>query len=141
MYVQAGKYVWRTYKEVYDLVIKVGNAIRSCGLEEVRLYLIGKFACIHFSKFFFFNLLVLMYFLLVYREENVVFMVQIAQSGLLAWRYYFLVIYLFFCGSPFLFILVIYSETKLKVKKCQNYKIWGRFFQILFCFLKFRLTY
>ncbi|KAJ0104791.1 hypothetical protein Patl1_17532 [Pistacia atlantica] len=31
---QAGKYVWRTYKEVYDLVIKVGNAIRSCGLEE-----------------------------------------------------------------------------------------------------------
>ncbi|XP_044486841.1 long chain acyl-CoA synthetase 4-like [Mangifera indica] len=31
---KAGKYVWRTYKEVYDLVIKVGNAIRSCGVEE-----------------------------------------------------------------------------------------------------------
>ncbi|XP_044477722.1 long chain acyl-CoA synthetase 4-like [Mangifera indica] len=31
---EAGKYVWRTYKEVYDLVIKVGNAIRSCGVEE-----------------------------------------------------------------------------------------------------------
>ncbi|KAK0586908.1 hypothetical protein LWI29_014256 [Acer saccharum] len=31
---KAGKYVWQTYKEVYDLVIKVGNAIRSCGVEE-----------------------------------------------------------------------------------------------------------
>lgn len=32
---QAGKYVWKTYKEVYDLVIKVVNAIRTCGVEEV----------------------------------------------------------------------------------------------------------
>ncbi|NP_001310699.1 long chain acyl-CoA synthetase 4 [Ricinus communis] len=30
---KAGKYVWQTYKQVYDLVIKVGNAIRSCGVE------------------------------------------------------------------------------------------------------------
>ncbi|KAL0016000.1 hypothetical protein SO802_003069 [Lithocarpus litseifolius] len=29
-----GKYVWQTYKEVYDLVIKVGNAMRSCGVGE-----------------------------------------------------------------------------------------------------------
>ncbi|XP_062146982.1 long chain acyl-CoA synthetase 4 [Alnus glutinosa] len=29
-----GKYVWQTYKEVYDLVIKVGNAMRSCGFGE-----------------------------------------------------------------------------------------------------------
>ncbi|KAG6688360.1 hypothetical protein I3843_11G119300 [Carya illinoinensis] len=29
-----GNYVWQTYKEVYDLVIKVGNAMRSCGLGE-----------------------------------------------------------------------------------------------------------
>ncbi|GFZ16399.1 AMP-dependent synthetase and ligase family protein [Actinidia rufa] len=29
-----GKYVWRTYKEVYDLVMKLGNSIRSCGVEE-----------------------------------------------------------------------------------------------------------
>ncbi|XP_057967328.1 long chain acyl-CoA synthetase 4-like [Malania oleifera] len=29
-----GKYVWQTYKEVYNLVMKVGNAIRSCGLEK-----------------------------------------------------------------------------------------------------------
>lgn len=29
-----GKYVWQTYKEVYDIVIKVGNAMRSCGVEE-----------------------------------------------------------------------------------------------------------
>ncbi|GAY39281.1 hypothetical protein CUMW_043160 [Citrus unshiu] len=31
---KAGKYVWKTYKEVYDLVIKVVNAIRTCGVEE-----------------------------------------------------------------------------------------------------------
>lgn len=35
---QAGKYVWQTYKEVYDLVIKLGNSIRSCGIEEVKSY-------------------------------------------------------------------------------------------------------
>ncbi|CAI9772654.1 unnamed protein product [Fraxinus pennsylvanica] len=29
-----GKYVWMTYKEVYDLVVKVGNSIRCCGIEE-----------------------------------------------------------------------------------------------------------
>ncbi|KAK2966514.1 hypothetical protein RJ640_019043 [Escallonia rubra] len=28
-----GKYVWTTYKEVYDIVMKVGNSIRSCGVE------------------------------------------------------------------------------------------------------------
>ncbi|XP_021277516.1 long chain acyl-CoA synthetase 4-like [Herrania umbratica] len=31
---KAGKFVWQTYKEVYDIVIKVGNSIRSCGVEE-----------------------------------------------------------------------------------------------------------
>ncbi|XWS38236.1 hypothetical protein CRYUN_Cryun19dG0113600 [Craigia yunnanensis] len=31
---KAGKYEWQTYKEVYDIVIKVGNSIRSCGVEE-----------------------------------------------------------------------------------------------------------
>ncbi|PSS11314.1 Long chain acyl-CoA synthetase [Actinidia chinensis var. chinensis] len=31
---QPGKYVWLTYKEVFDLVMKVGNSIRSCGIEE-----------------------------------------------------------------------------------------------------------
>ncbi|KAI3468613.1 hypothetical protein Pfo_025276 [Paulownia fortunei] len=29
-----GKYLWMTYKEVYDIVLKVGNSIRSCGIEE-----------------------------------------------------------------------------------------------------------
>ncbi|KAA8528236.1 hypothetical protein F0562_035513 [Nyssa sinensis] len=29
-----GKYEWLTYKEVYDLVMKVGNSIRSCGTGE-----------------------------------------------------------------------------------------------------------
>nr|XP_016501799.1 PREDICTED: long chain acyl-CoA synthetase 4-like [Nicotiana tabacum] len=29
-----GKYVWTSYKEVYDIVIKVGNSIRSCGVDE-----------------------------------------------------------------------------------------------------------
>nr|XP_043612785.1 long chain acyl-CoA synthetase 4-like [Erigeron canadensis] len=28
-----GKYVWMTYKEVYDKVIQAGNAIRACGVE------------------------------------------------------------------------------------------------------------
>ncbi|XP_055819588.1 long chain acyl-CoA synthetase 4-like [Solanum dulcamara] len=29
-----GKYVWKTYKEVYDIAIKVGNSIRNCGVEK-----------------------------------------------------------------------------------------------------------
>ncbi|CAH9117064.1 unnamed protein product [Cuscuta europaea] len=29
-----GNYVWMTYKEVFDIVIKIGNSIRSCGVEE-----------------------------------------------------------------------------------------------------------
>lgn len=33
---KAGKYIWQTYKEVYDIVIRLGNAIRSCGVEPVR---------------------------------------------------------------------------------------------------------
>ncbi|KAK2653060.1 hypothetical protein Ddye_012916 [Dipteronia dyeriana] len=31
---KAGKYVRQTYKEFYDLVIKVGNVIHSCGVED-----------------------------------------------------------------------------------------------------------
>ncbi|KAL2902778.1 Long chain acyl-CoA synthetase 4 [Bienertia sinuspersici] len=31
---KAGEYVWRTYKEVYDVVIKLGNSIRHCGVGE-----------------------------------------------------------------------------------------------------------
>ncbi|WOK91383.1 long chain acyl-CoA synthetase 4-like [Canna indica] len=31
---KAGKYVWVTYKEVYDTVMKVGASIRSCGVEQ-----------------------------------------------------------------------------------------------------------
>ncbi|GLT78103.1 hypothetical protein SLA2020_496490 [Shorea laevis] len=31
---KAGEYVWLTYKEVYDIVIRVGNSIRTCGVEE-----------------------------------------------------------------------------------------------------------
>lgn len=30
---KAGKYVWLTYKEVYDQVIKIGSAMRTCGVE------------------------------------------------------------------------------------------------------------
>ncbi|CAN7026405.1 unnamed protein product [Brassica oleracea var. botrytis] len=29
---KAGKYVWQTYKEVYDIVIKLGNSIRTIGV-------------------------------------------------------------------------------------------------------------
>ncbi|KAH7841077.1 hypothetical protein Vadar_025249 [Vaccinium darrowii] len=31
---KAGKYVWLTYREVFDIVMKLGNSIRSCGVEE-----------------------------------------------------------------------------------------------------------
>ncbi|KAH0910613.1 hypothetical protein HID58_033934 [Brassica napus] len=31
---KAGKYEWKTYKEVYDIVLKLGNSLRSCGIEE-----------------------------------------------------------------------------------------------------------
>ncbi|KAA8516170.1 hypothetical protein F0562_019349 [Nyssa sinensis] len=31
---KAGKYVWSTYKEVYDIVSKVGASIRSCGVGQ-----------------------------------------------------------------------------------------------------------
>ncbi|KAF5481131.1 hypothetical protein F2P56_001809 [Juglans regia] len=33
-----GKYVWQTYEEVYELVIKVENAMRSCGFGEISDY-------------------------------------------------------------------------------------------------------
>ncbi|CAN8325718.1 unnamed protein product [Cochlearia groenlandica] len=29
-----GAYVWQTYQEVYDIVIKLGNSLRSCGVKE-----------------------------------------------------------------------------------------------------------
>ncbi|KAK7253084.1 hypothetical protein RIF29_37504 [Crotalaria pallida] len=29
-----GKYKWQTYQQVYDVVIKVGNSIRSCGYDQ-----------------------------------------------------------------------------------------------------------
>ncbi|KAI4326825.1 hypothetical protein L6164_019355 [Bauhinia variegata] len=29
-----GKYKWQNYKEIYDLVMKIGNSIRRCGYEE-----------------------------------------------------------------------------------------------------------
>lgn len=38
LYVQAGKYVWLTYKEVYDTVLKVGDSICSRGINKVREY-------------------------------------------------------------------------------------------------------
>ncbi|KAM5572176.1 long chain acyl-CoA synthetase 4-like [Rosa sericea] len=31
---KAGKYVWLTYKQVYDVVVKVGNSMRTLGLAE-----------------------------------------------------------------------------------------------------------
>lgn len=31
---KAGNYVWLTYKEVYDIVMKVGASIRSCGISK-----------------------------------------------------------------------------------------------------------
>lgn len=37
VFYQAGKYVWLTYKEVYETVVKVGASIRSCGVQKVRM--------------------------------------------------------------------------------------------------------
>ena len=34
-HLQAGKYVWQTYAEVFDQVLKVGAAMRACGIEPV----------------------------------------------------------------------------------------------------------
>ncbi|GAA0151961.1 ligase [Lithospermum erythrorhizon] len=31
---KSGKYIWMTYKEVHDIVIKIGNSIRSLGIEQ-----------------------------------------------------------------------------------------------------------
>ncbi|KAJ3670910.1 hypothetical protein LUZ60_008336 [Juncus effusus] len=31
---KAGQYVWKTYKEVYEIVLKLGASIRSCGVEK-----------------------------------------------------------------------------------------------------------
>ncbi|XP_015058188.1 long chain acyl-CoA synthetase 4-like [Solanum pennellii] len=31
---QAGKYIWLTYREVYDLVLKVGASMRVCGVKQ-----------------------------------------------------------------------------------------------------------
>lgn len=35
MLLQAGEYVWISYKEVYDTVIQVGASIRSRGVDQV----------------------------------------------------------------------------------------------------------
>lgn len=37
---QAGNYVWLTYKEVYDIVVKIGQSIRTSGVNPVSLVLI-----------------------------------------------------------------------------------------------------
>lgn len=37
-FVQAGKYVWLTYKEVYDTVLNVGESIYSRGIKKVRIF-------------------------------------------------------------------------------------------------------
>lgn len=36
IFLQPGEYIWQTYKEVYEIVIKVGSAIRSLGIEKVK---------------------------------------------------------------------------------------------------------
>uniref|UniRef100_A0A7C8YYX3 Long-chain-fatty-acid--CoA ligase n=1 Tax=Opuntia streptacantha TaxID=393608 RepID=A0A7C8YYX3_OPUST len=41
---KAGEYAWLTYKEVYDIVIKLGNAIRHCGVGKVDFLLVSEFA-------------------------------------------------------------------------------------------------
>ncbi|WZY69376.1 hypothetical protein YC2023_001616 [Brassica napus] len=48
-----GKYVWQTYQEVYDIVIKLGNALRNCGVEEVKIHLNPSFIHLQSSHFLF----------------------------------------------------------------------------------------
>jgi len=43
---QAGDYVWLSYKEVYDIVMKVGNSIRQCGVGEVKFLSMNVFVYI-----------------------------------------------------------------------------------------------
>lgn len=80
---QAGKYVWQTYKEIYDLAIKVGNALRSSGVEEVSLLSLV-------IEIYYPAILYLKYppkrlpcfLLLDCREQNAVFLVSTVPSGL-----------------------------------------------------------
>jgi hypothetical protein len=48
---QSRKYVWRTYKEVYDDVILIGVAIRHVGVQPVSLCSLVSFTCILFKKY------------------------------------------------------------------------------------------
>jgi len=48
---QAGKYVWHTYKEVYDDVILIGVAIRHVGVQPVSFCSLVSFMCILFRKY------------------------------------------------------------------------------------------
>lgn len=79
---QAGKYEWKTYKEVYDIVLKLGNSLRSCGIEEVHIHF-----C-HLQCLLSLNVILLYLRVCPFpdmwkcREENVVFMVQTVLSGL-----------------------------------------------------------
>ncbi|ONK60261.1 uncharacterized protein A4U43_C08F16180 [Asparagus officinalis] len=33
---KAGKYAWMTYKQVYDIVMKLAASIRRCGVENIK---------------------------------------------------------------------------------------------------------
>ena len=48
---QAGKYVWRTYKDVYDDVILIGVVIRHVGVQPVSFCSLVSFICILFKKY------------------------------------------------------------------------------------------
>lgn len=43
---QPGEYVWLTYEEVYDIVLKVGASVHSCGVEKVKFYFFKKLSLI-----------------------------------------------------------------------------------------------
>ncbi|XP_057843985.1 long chain acyl-CoA synthetase 5 isoform X4 [Cryptomeria japonica] len=32
---KAGQYKWLTYQEVYNMVLKIGSGLRSCGIEHI----------------------------------------------------------------------------------------------------------
>ena len=85
---QPGKYVWQTYQEVYDIVIKLGNALRNCGVEEVKIHLNPSFIHLQSSHFLFIRRNVVIPLLNLvfvhvweFSKQNVVSMVLILLSG------------------------------------------------------------
>lgn len=77
---KAGEYEWLTYKQVHELVLKIGNSMCSLGYGTVSFFKFDFVRCsVNFGAY-------ICYMYWVFREKNVGFMVLIVLSGSLAWR-------------------------------------------------------